>query len=598
MANLFESYGLDFVTESEDTFANVAGYTLQNGKVIKGYYGAPYVFQIVGAPEFWASTVKDEEGKFCFDQLHVHCGGRNIWDMVCTDIDLSPKDMSKTERILMLSRGEVNPGMLPIDIFDADVLPSFLKGDRISLQVVAPCLDVNYYATQEDYDKAMPRDKHGKQWGMANGSLAPLCMLVNHNPDTYDKEKDYESDYYIHFCATVKSLHLGLFELEEVKEPTFIMCKADTLYGELDFMHSIDQVPEEMRENIKVGSIISGVCIITGDAVIQEYENGIVKDFDHDLRLLRYTFQKGEAERLRSVLTENSVYETETYNTSYTGPDAIIDRFNYVEENHEGKYFAHLAEITETEEEGMEFPVGTKCIVLAADEEDHYESIVFMTTDDEGNISRILICRDSRYRFRIEWPPRIKTPLDDIKIPESVAEPIMARAKFHRLLDEETEYEQIAEDPDYYDHEVNAKRMLEAWETDHQPDAVKTVGFLLGYLFAKAVEMTVNDKKLLPTDPDAGFSPSDGCWGRLRASYSPHDALRGELQTTLDPDKHAALLDVMELAQQFGKDVFVFMEMTGKTDDDFTDIFTQAAVIVQRIGEIFAMTRFEKKEEQ
>ena len=70
--------------------------------------------------------------------------------MICTDVDISPKDWPKTERILMMSRNTDNGGMLPVDIITADVLPSFLKDDRLTLQLVAPCLEVNYYATEEE----------------------------------------------------------------------------------------------------------------------------------------------------------------------------------------------------------------------------------------------------------------------------------------------------------------------------------------------------------------------------------------------------------------------------------------------------------------
>ena len=114
-------------------------------------------------------------------------------------------------------------------------------------------------------------------------------------------------------------------------------------------------------------------------------------------------------------------------------------------------------------------------------------------------------------------------------------------------------------------------------------DAEKTIGNILGYLFAKSVEMTVNEAKENPT-----FKT------RLTASYSPHDALQGILRSTLSPEQHATLEDAMELALQFGKDIFVFMEMTDKTDDDFPELFTQAAIVVQKIGQMYASNGFEE----
>lgn len=326
-------------------------------------------------------------------------------------------------------------------------------------------------------------------------------------------------------------------------------------------------------------------CILSADAAIKEYENGIVKDFDHNLRLLRQALQKGDVERLRPVLTDDSVYETDTSGKRYYGPADIVNRFRYVVDFHEGKYYAHMAEITEVDAENMEFPVGTKCIVLAADQEDNYESIVFMTTDDDGNISRIKVSRDGRYHFEIKHPPRVRTPLDDIEVPNSVAEPIMARAKLHGFLGADAEFDQIVEDPYYSSHADNAKRMLDALQSDPQPDAKQAIDYILSYLFAKAVEDTVNHSR-----------PNPAMETRLTASYCPSDAMRGELRTTLAPKTHARLVNDKELAEQFGNDLFGFMEMAGKTEDDFTDTFTQAAVIVQRIGQLYAEHGFSPSE--
>ena len=585
MANVMESYGLEFFSENHETMNGLVGYVVSNGKAIPSYYGAPYLYMPMGDTEFWAGSEKAEDGNLRINSFHTHCCGLNIWEMICSSIDLSPKACPKNERILMLSRSTDNGGMLPVDVINADVLPSFLEGDRIKLQIVAPCLDVQYYETESEYEEAQPEDKHGKKWMVADGSLVAFAFLSNHLVGAYEEGKEYENDGFVTFRATVKALYHGVFEMEGTSHNTFIRCVADTQFGELEFHHTIDQVPEEMRKNIKVGSIISGVCILSADAAIYDYENGIIRDFDHNLRLLRYTVKKGQAERLRSVLADNSVYETETYGTSYVGPTEIINRFQYVVDNHGDEYFAHMAEITKTDEPNMEYPVGTKCIVLASDEEDQYESIIFMDVDEVGYISRIKVSKDSRYHFNIIRPPRVKTPLDDIRIPESVAEPILVRAKFHGFLDHETEFDQIAEDPNYSFHANNARGMLDALKADPQPDAKQAIDHILGYLFAKAVEETINQNRENPT-----FKM------RLTAEYQPSDALRGELKTSLEQEMHSKLVDMMELAEQFGNDLFSFMKMTGKTDNDFEDTFTQAAIIVQRIGQLYAQNTFATNE--
>ncbi len=87
---------------------------------------------------------------------------------------------------------------------------------------------------------------------------------------------------------------------------------------------------------------------------------------------------------------------------SYHGARSIIDRFTYIHNNRDSEYSTYFATITEIDEPGMEYPVGTRCIVLADGDADDYESIAFMTMDDNGMITKIKISTDGRYHFKID----------------------------------------------------------------------------------------------------------------------------------------------------------------------------------------------------
>jgi len=576
MANMLESYGLDFLAENEESMMGTLGYTVQNGRAFTSYHDAPYIYMNMGRVEFWASTIKDKDGKLAVSDFHTHCGGNHIWEMICSDIDLTPKASAETERILMMYKSGVEAGMLPVDIINADILPSFLKGEKLKLQVVAPCWQVHYYATEADYEAAAFTDDNGKKWSVAVGSLFPLKFLYNHSTDRYTPGEEYEDDADICFAATVKAVYYGKFKVEGEEHDTFLRCVADTIFGELEFHHTIEQVPEDMRQNIRAGAIISGTCILSADAAIEEYENGIVKNAENNLQLIRYSIEKGENERLRPVLTEATVYETETSGKSYQGPDAIIAQFNYVHENHDGKYITYSAVITEAIDLESGYPVGTRCIILA-DEQDNYESIGFVTTNQNGDIEKIKISTDSRYRFQVEKPPHIKTPLDDVEAPKSVADLIIARAKFHGFLDYDVESDQILEKPVSEPHKEYAQQMLDALQDSNPDDKTYVMDNLIGYLFAKSVERTVIERK-----PDA----------LLQVSYKTDDALIGTLHTVLTSDDHAALERAMKLAKQFGKDIRSFMRIRGMEECDYSDTFLHAAIIVQQIGQLYAENGF------
>lgn len=576
---MLESYGLDFLSEDEESMMGTLGYTVQNGRAFTSYHEAPYFYMNMGRVEFWVSTVKDKDGKLSVSAFHTHCGGNHIWEMICSDIDLTPEASSETERILMMYGNKDETGMVPVDIFNADVLPSFLKGEKLKLQVVAPCWQVRYYADEEEYASAAFTDDNVKKWSLGVGSLFPLKFLYNHTTDRYKPGKEYVDDADVCFAATVKAVYFGKFKVEGEEHNTFLRCVADTIFGELEFHHTIEQVPEDMRQNIKIGAIISGTCILSADAAIEKYENGVVKDAENNLKLIRYSIEKGENERLRAVLTDKSVYETETSNKSYQGPDAIIAQFNYVHENHDGKYITHSAVITEADELSMEYPIGTKCIILA-DEQNNYESIAFVTTNHDGNIEKIKISTDSRYRFQVEEPLQIKTPLDDLEVPKSVADLIIPRARFHGFLDYDVESDQILEESISETHKEYAQQMLDPLQDSNPDDITCVMDNLIAYLFAKSVERTVIERK------------SDAL---LQVSYKIDDALIDSLHSTLTADGRAALERAMELAKQFGKDIRSFMLISGMEESDYADTFLHAAIIVQRIGQLYAEDGFDSE---
>ena len=66
-------------------------------------------------------------------------------------MDITPKDSLPTERLFMFKNHADGSGMLPIHIINADVLPSFLEDDVVSMQMCAFPLDINYYADEDDY---------------------------------------------------------------------------------------------------------------------------------------------------------------------------------------------------------------------------------------------------------------------------------------------------------------------------------------------------------------------------------------------------------------------------------------------------------------
>lgn len=402
MANFSENYGLDFLMD-DSAVSGFLGHIIEKGKCIRGYYGYPYFYEPFGDVEYWIKTESDSKGELTVAAIDSHCGGDCVWDMVCTGIDITPKSFAKLGRTLILSRTDGSGGMLPVDLITADVLPSFSEGDRITAQVIGLPLNISYYANEDEYAADQPEDKNGKKWMMAVNSMCPLSFLVNHDPDKYEQGKEYDTDAYVHFAATVTGVYHGAFELDGNRENMFIRCCADTQYGPIEFDHTIDQVDEDQRKNIKVGSVVSGICILSGDVAINEYENGAVKDLKHDLMLLGYSVTDGDCERLRSVLTDDTVFYSEASGNELRGSDSIIEMFKQFKAARGGSLSAHSAEVASVDGE-TEYPVGTRCILISCGEEDSCDAALFIDVSREGMIERIEASNDGRYRFKIDDP--------------------------------------------------------------------------------------------------------------------------------------------------------------------------------------------------
>ena len=400
MSSVLENYGLQLYTENEEAYCGLVAENIKDGKPISGYSEMPYISNKKGDIEFWVHTLRTDNNTFEAVGLDARCANMCLWEMVHTGIEITPKKWTRLSKIALFHSSRDTNGLVPIEVMNADVLPSFMEEDKIAMQMVARPMMINYYENYEEYEKEQTENQKGKKYLIANGSLIAVSFLINHSEGNYEESKEYPSDRYVHFNATVKKLYNGTFELGDKKYNTFIRCMVETEFGELEFDHTIEQVPEEQRDNIKVGAVISGVCILSADVAILEYEKGIVKDFEHNLKLLKYTLVEGNAERLYPVLSKEAFFETETYNEKFYGPKAIIDRFNYVHSGHDGKYSACFANLIEGTDEALEYKVGTRCILLSDDAGETVESIVFMDVDEDGNIKKIKVSTDSRYRFR------------------------------------------------------------------------------------------------------------------------------------------------------------------------------------------------------
>lgn len=584
-----ESFGLDFLNENEESFRGMVAQAAEEGEAIVGYYDLPYFNHHYGKVQFILRTKRrDADDGYELTGIDSHARGCAIWEARMGITHLNPDDADKLTRKVTLKKTDGTGGAAVVSIVNADVLPSFMTNDIVRLQMIGLPDLIHYYADEDEYADDQPKYRNGKALLLEEGVVFPNGLLKNRNPyDPHYGEDDHLDDV-CHVRGPVKSLRYGVFELNGEKYNLFLFCTIETQFGPLEIVHTIEQVDEKERDNLRVGAIVSFYGTISGDAAIDEYAHGIIRDEEHDLALLRYSMCEGDPERLRSVLLEDAVYETYYRSCVYRGADEIIKRIAHVQEtlkSGETSFYARMATITDVDETNgpLEYGVGKRCLVLSYDRENDTEALAFVNTDDEGKISRLLVTNDQNYRFELDPVFEEQSIFDGMNLPDSVAEPILARARLLGVIEASVEDEVILKNSSHEGgYRDNILQMMEAMpETEDEEQSARYHENMFGYLFAKATEMEYAKKQ-----EHRSFD--------LICGYSPEDAWEGLYSSNLGPEQQAVLEEAMDLGKLFYKD-FVFYQMNNQ-DVPVMDTLTQALMLVQILGRSYADICFGSQE--
>ncbi len=433
MPNFLDNFGLESFNEDEDSLMGLLGHVVKEGKGINGYYGIPYLNTHLGDVQVIARIKRNNEGNYECCGFDTHCKGRSVWDVRIVD-ELNPLDDDPLCKRLFLKSVDGDCPFIA-NIVNADVLPSFSKDEIIKLQMIAFSDKINFFENDDDYRATVDPGLNGAKITIGDDTIFPAGL--------FSKDDDPTAKDIVHIHGTVDQafwgrLDLGQPENEDLR--TFIICRVKThQYGDIEIVESADAIDPDNSKHIHPGAIADCLAYLSGDPAIFELDEGIVKNEENNLKLVAYTLEKGDPERLRSVLADGFVYHSENANKHIENIDEYIELVKHIHKDGV-PCRAYHATISEHQEENLEYPIGTKCLVLKYEDEEGYNSIVFVDQDESGNIQRILISKDARYRFKDDLPPSGSEKVKDVFSGDqpSTEEAIFARADIFRVFSRNT----------------------------------------------------------------------------------------------------------------------------------------------------------------
>lgn len=423
----YKSFGLGDLFENEELVEKYIAHSVQEGRMIYGYEGN-YILKSYGKTDFLVSVVKEEgeDGKerFAFKDLNLTANGKCIWKVKVNDIDFSKLSGFALDRYCLFS-SEAGNGALPVHVLDSDVIPSYFPGEVMEMQITAISVgDVNYYENEDEYTEAVRQNKHDMI--PAIGSIIPAGFLAG--GESEDKAISL-------ITGTVKSAYYGTFKIDVNSEPIlpYLIIRIDTEYGELDLIHSFDQMSEDESKKIVEGAVVRGLFVLTGDVGINEYENGFICDPEHNLKALHYSIYSKNFKRLEAIVSEGVTYSRDDNDTCVAGKKEVIEYLQWVADEMKSSAYPWIATITEAPE-GDVFSIGDNCIVIAYDEEDHYENLLKVLFNEDGKINEIKSVRMTQCRFRVERTEKHELPCPDDPRVESA---VFSRATMRGFINDE-----------------------------------------------------------------------------------------------------------------------------------------------------------------
>ncbi|MCR4661542.1 MAG: hypothetical protein K5765_06035 [Clostridia bacterium] len=377
MPALFSNVSLNKMVDPKDIVKSFVELTVKKGTKVDGYNDSYFNYNL-SAVQF---VVSCNEKTKSLNTLDVHYISDNTWNVeVVGDINCTNEiSNGLTKRLMVKPNGSDEE--LPLYVLNSDLLPSYLPGEKLELQVIAFPEIIKVFEYDEDFRLTTKSTKEVYDDIFADGTI-----------NRYDEEDEATTEVdkmQIFFKSKIEKLE-KIDVVENNLDIHIMKATINTSVGKLDLVFSPEQVAESNIEDVKEGSIVTGFALISADTMIDEYCNGIIKDEEHNLKLIRNVLHNhSEKDKLSHILKEDTIFNSEIYNETIQGSKEIIDRLDLYDEPNKSNY------VTTTNIDSGE----SKYALLISNDDNDY--LLFLELDEDGLVNKMVITNTKPYEYKL-----------------------------------------------------------------------------------------------------------------------------------------------------------------------------------------------------
>ena len=357
MAVRFDSFSLNQLAAKPDDAFRLCSLAMVGGQRVQGYSG-DYFRMYLGDTMVIVRTMHDlTTGEEMLLGMDTHAVSDCVWE--CRIIkDVTPADADPLSRRLLVSVDGCDHTAL-IDVLCADVRPEYTPGMSLKLNMVA-------------FPKRIVYSESGKG------------KVVEATDDSVLLE------------GIVKDAKVGESSMGLEMMTKFVRATIETSMGDIELCHPIDMVPENQKDLVKNGSVVSAYCQLSGDAAIDKYIGGIIYNEEQDFVVLSDFLRNGNLSRLRPIMRSDCV--AMFLNNRQEGLEMSLSLLDEVRKDLCDAGLNHGTPGRVTGGEGLSRP-GQRCLLLGNGNEGEYAFLCLLDVDSLGRIRSLNITNDARYEF-------------------------------------------------------------------------------------------------------------------------------------------------------------------------------------------------------